>query len=57
MSGTALVHGIALSGVAVAFSFMQDGATAEFKGTVDGDRIHGTLTRDGRSVDYVGSRR
>lgn len=45
-----------VTGERVEFSYEEGGATTTFAGTVSGDRISGTATRAGRSMDYVGTR-
>jgi hypothetical protein len=46
-----------LAGERIEFSYVEGGAATTFAGTVDGDRIRGTLTRAGRSMAYIGARR
>ena len=46
-----------LNGRTIDFVFVLEGAgPVRFNGTVDGDRISGTVTRDGDGVDYIGTR-
>jgi len=52
----ALVTG-KLSGPNVDFAFTQGGKPTHVTGTVDGDGISATVTRDGRATAYVGSRK
>jgi len=55
-AGDALVTG-KLSGPNVDFAFMHGEKQTHVTGTVDGDRISATVTRDGRATAYVGSRK
>jgi hypothetical protein len=45
-----------LAGERIEFSYVEGGAMTTFAGAANGDRIRGTFTRAGRSMDYVGTR-
>ena len=45
-----------LNGRTIEFAFPNGAAQTRFTGTVDGNRISGTVLRDGTSTEYVGTR-
>ena len=45
-----------LNGRSIELAFVRDGTPTLLTGTVEGDRISGTLTRSGGSIAYVGTR-
>ena len=55
-AGDARVTG-KVSGLSVEFAFTQGEKPTHVTGTVDGDRISATVTRDGRTTAYVGNRK
>jgi hypothetical protein len=55
-SGGSVVTGN-LSGEKIDFSFTHGDRFTQVTGTVDGDRFSGTITRAGRTFDYLGMRR
>jgi hypothetical protein len=46
-----------LSGQRIEFAFLDGDEQTRFTGTVEGNRISGTVMRDGKSTQYVGTRK
>jgi SAM-dependent methyltransferase len=56
LTGSAAVTG-KLSGQRIDFAFLDGDEQTRFTGTVESDRISGTMMRDGKTADYVGTRK
>ena len=54
-AGSAALTG-KLNGRTIEFAFPDGAAQTRFTGTVDGNRISGTVLRDGTSTEYIGTR-